>query len=246
MRVHVRPHDQPQQDLSLDQVNAMLQRGELDGDELAWTPGLQGWTTLARIDGVLLPVPPAFLSDDPAAAPLPESRTTPGTERVVQAHIHPPATAAVGAPRGVGGWLMFFCIGLVILSPLSTLGRMGQAWETVRPVMESFPSLRTAVVLENVAYVAILCAGVLAGSRIWAGSPNGRTIARNYLLGRAVLGIGATIIAALIVQDLPTEVSDAVTAAAVQSTLTEVLLCGTWWLYFKYSRRVRNTYGAER
>lgn len=58
MRIHVKHPDRPPQELRLEEVNRMLAKGELDGDELAWTPGLADWTQLRLVHGAVMPTPP--------------------------------------------------------------------------------------------------------------------------------------------------------------------------------------------
>jgi len=93
MRIHIKPRYQPQQELSLEEINVLLRKGELDGDEPAWTPGLDDWTTLRIIDGVKIPLPPATLAapTDMTPPPLrheiissrssPEAPPTPASQR---------------------------------------------------------------------------------------------------------------------------------------------------------------------
>lgn len=62
MKIFVKPPYQPQLALSLEEINERLNRGELDGNEPAWTAGITNWVKLDSIDGVILPSPPP-LSD---------------------------------------------------------------------------------------------------------------------------------------------------------------------------------------
>ena len=71
MRIHIRPRYQPQQELSLEEINVLLRKGELDGDEPAWTVGLEDWTALRTIDGVRIPLPPATLATASDMTPPP-------------------------------------------------------------------------------------------------------------------------------------------------------------------------------
>lgn len=45
----------------------MLERGELDGDEPAWRPGLEKWTVLGEIEGVQVPTPPPMRASEEGA-----------------------------------------------------------------------------------------------------------------------------------------------------------------------------------
>jgi hypothetical protein len=51
-------------------------------------------------------------------------------------------------PKGVGGWLLFFCVVLTILSPTSTFVQMVNSWMASEVTFDHFPDLKTAVILE--------------------------------------------------------------------------------------------------
>jgi uncharacterized RDD family membrane protein YckC len=72
MRVHIKPHYQPVEELALDDVKAQLEAGRFDGRELAWVPGLSEWTTLDRIPGIARPKPPPLPTTPPPLVGLPE------------------------------------------------------------------------------------------------------------------------------------------------------------------------------
>jgi uncharacterized RDD family membrane protein YckC len=74
MRVHVKAHNLPAQELTLDTVNLMLARGELDGSELAWVPGMSEWTALDLVPGVVRPQPPTL--PETVSTPPPPPRAT--------------------------------------------------------------------------------------------------------------------------------------------------------------------------
>jgi uncharacterized RDD family membrane protein YckC len=69
MRIHVKPHNQDPKELTLDSINAMLASGELDGREIAWTPGMSEWAMLELIPGIVRPQPPP-LPATPTPAPI--------------------------------------------------------------------------------------------------------------------------------------------------------------------------------
>jgi len=103
----------------------------------------------------------------------------------------------------------------------------------------------TAIVWENVCLTTLLLYGLVVGCMIWSGNPNGRVIAKRYLLIRLYGFIGIEIIALFLLGDLPAAALTVCVGGILGTGLREVLYFLIWWLYFKKSKRVRNTYGVD-
>jgi hypothetical protein len=168
------------------------------------------------------PPPPAAVTQQPSVAPSP--------------------VAATG-PKGVGGWLVLFCVGLTVLGPLYALGQISMNWEKAQPAFSQFPSFKTAIMWENAGSIALLIYGFIVGCMIWSGNPNGREIAKKFLLIRLFGFIGIEIITIIIMGDMPSQVVASVIGACVGAVLANAFWFLIWWFYFKKSKRVRNTYG---
>src|SRR6476646_4200612 len=82
-----------------EQTRGMVSAGSHSPDDLAWIEGAADWQPLHSILGISQPPP---ISNPPVQA------------------SHGPSITNDG-PTGVGGWLVFFCVGLTILSPLVVL-----------------------------------------------------------------------------------------------------------------------------
>ena len=146
-------------------------------------------------------------------------------------------------PTGVGGWLVFFCVALTILGPLFSLGRMTIYWEEAEPAFARYPSLRTAVYFESVGLAFILLYGFVVGCMIWGGNPSGKRLAKQYLLIRLFGFIVIEVITLLLMSSLPPQAVSAMLGGIVGAVFREGFYFLVWWLYFKKSKRVRNTYG---
>ena len=244
MLIHIRPKNQPPLELSLEDVNSMLQKSELDGDEPAWTVGLEDWTILSIISGVSMPMPPPLLTEhteetDPSSkADITSKSIEPDSEQTPEI----PSNNIIG-PKGVGGWLMFFGLGLVILGPLFNFGKMNSSWEQSKPAFDSFPTIRAALVVENIGIVVITIAGIFVGLKILSGNLAGRRLAKIYLKGRLIGFIAVEFIAFLLMSNLPSEIMPMLIGNFIGVIIAEAVLFTIWWLYFKRSKRVRNTYG---
>ncbi len=203
----------------------MLSTGMISLDDLAWIEGSPDWKPLNTILG------------NPQLPPLPVS--------TISAPVDQAPTQSSDGPTGVGGWLLFFCVALTILSPLLSISQMISGWEQSEPAFSRFPTLKSVLIWENLGFSAILIYGFIVGCMIWSGSSEGRNIARRYLLIRLFGFIGVEVVAILIMGDLPSEMVAAGIGGVVGALFREGVYFTIWWFYFKMSKRVRNTYGYQ-
>ncbi|MBP8961976.1 MAG: DUF2569 family protein [Opitutaceae bacterium] len=208
-----------------EQTRGMISAGMISHDDLAWIEGAADWKPLSVVLGISQPPP------IPNSAPS----VVPGQ----------PLIKSSDGPTGVGGWLVFFCVGLTILGPLFSFGQMVSGWEQAEPAFSRFPTIKSVLMWENLGSTAILIYGFIVGCMIWSGSPQGRAIARRFLLIRLFGFIAVEVIAILIMGDLPSEVVTAGMGGVVGALFREGVYFTIWWFYFKKSKRVRNTYGHE-
>ena len=195
----------------------MIAKGAVAPITLAWKEGMSDWAPLNTIV--------ACAETQQATAP-------------------PPPVAATG-PKGVGGWLVFFCVVLTILGPLHFLAQISIAWKQFPPVFAQFPNLKTAIMWEQAGLIALLIYGFIVGCMIWNGNPRGREIAKKFLLIRLFGFIGIEFITVVIMRELPSQVVASVIDGVAVAVFVNLISFLIWWLYFKKSKRVRNTYGAN-
>jgi len=209
---------------SQEQIQGMLFSGMISPDDLVWHEGQSDWKPLSALLG-------------PSQPPPIRARTVPNTI--------PTATTAtvLDGPKGLGGWLVFFCVALTILGPLLSLGQMVTTWEQSEPAFGRFPSIKSAMILENFSLAALLVYGFIVGCIIWGGNPEGKKLAKQYLLIRLVAFFGIEMVAIMMISDLPFEILAAGVGGVIGAGFREVLFFLIWWFYFKKSKRVRNTYG---
>lgn len=144
---------------------------------------------------------------------------------------------------GVGGWLLWFCIALTIGGPILAAFEIEDNWIKGQPAFDRFPALKTAVLFENWSSVAIVLYGFTVGCLIWSGAPYGKRIAKQYLLIRLIAFFVVEAAVLGIISDLPPAVVNAAITAVIPEFLKLAVFTFVWWLYFKRSVRVKNTYG---
>jgi hypothetical protein len=123
--------------------------------------------------------------------------------------------------KGVGGWLLFFCISLTVLAPLLMFVReWGNGFE-----------------LGSMIDLALTAFGVLVGIMVWNVHP------RVFLLLWIYFGVTAALLVLGVVGAFftPKEQDPKETIQLVRALISTII----WFLYFKKSDRVQATFGRN-
>lgn len=207
-----------------EQTRSMVSAGSISHDDLAWTEGAADWQPLGSLLGISqppsIPDPPVLLSHD--------------------------SSVVIIGPKGVGGWLVIFCILLTIISPLIVVAQLVSTWIQSESAFVRFPTIKTIMLWESFGSIVLLVYGFIVGCIIWSGNLQGRSIARRFLLIRLFGFIGIELVGLVMMRGLPGEVVSGGVGGVVGAVFKAVVSFLVWWFYFKISRRVRNTYGDER
>lgn len=227
MKIHVNREGRAAGPYDPAEVLRMLGDGQLRGDDLGWSEGMEDWQPLHSIPD---------LTASPAVPPL--SPYAPPA-------FHDPVAISPGStgPKGVGGWLLFFCISLTILGPVFSVLQMFGGWAQAKPAFEIYPSIRTAILVENSCGVLLLVFGAVTGIRIWSGNPHGPSLARRFLAVNLGGFVAMEAAALFVMRDVPEEIFDHGVQGTLSTCLRVLIHATVWWSYFKMSKRVRNTYG---
>lgn len=227
--IHIYHNNQQEGPYYPEQIQDMMTKGIVTPITLAWKEGMPDWAPLNTI----------ISSPQTCSAPTPPP--PPPTYTTSQPSIVSSPVATIG-PRGVGGWLLLFCVGLTILGPLFSIGQTRINWIEAQPTLDQFPTLKNAVIWETTCLIALYIYGFIVGCMIWSGNPNGRNIAKKFLLIRFIGFVGVEFVTVIIMGDLPIEVCVSVIGGISGAVFREAIYFSIWWFYFKKSKRVRNTY----
>jgi hypothetical protein len=130
-------------------------------------------------------------------------------------------------PKGVGGWLLLYCIGTAILVPLAVFGRM-HGWKFQDPLYS----------LEQIR----LFYGALVGVFLWMQRPIAIYLLRIYFI---ILAAKFLLTFLRLISVAVTNHTAPFSVAGFGSTIWAVAVAIAWLAYFRKSERVRNTYGAN-
>jgi hypothetical protein len=125
--------------------------------------------------------------------------------------------------QGIGGWLLFFCISLVLLSPLANLARI-----------VSLPSGNSSGAALDLSLAVF---GIVVGITIWNVRPIAFTLLWVYfgvVVFMALLGLLGSIVSKGEAQ-----------ASAVTVSIRSLFYVCIWFFYFRRSERVRATFGRN-
>jgi hypothetical protein len=152
----------------------------------------------------------------------------------------PPATSVEPRYKGVGGWLLFFCLGLTVLSPLITLGSLVASYSESSQYFDTFPGLLVITVIDTFLSVGLMAFSIYAGVGLWRIRPGALQTAKKYLLWfLAYLAIAAVL---PFMAGLPSAANDVLIGEVAKSTFRGVIYFAIWYSYLNKSQRVRGTY----
>ena len=155
----------------------------------------------------------------------------------------PPPVDTATRLRGVGGWLLFFCLSLTLFNPGATVYNLWQAIPQNQPFFNAYPGLFLLTVVDSVVSLGIAGLSVYAGIVMWRVRPGAVKVARTFLIVGAVYTVLAPF--APLLAGLPQRANDIIVSSAFTAVGRGVIYYAIWLSYLTSSKRVRATYTAE-
>lgn len=174
-------------------------------------------------------------------APMPRSnepnqQATPAQEATA---INPALTTEKRRVK-VGGWIVVFCIIITILFPLSSCTNFSEYSNApLKHGIDRTSVVYHAVGLNAFGFLFIGIYAFVAGCRIWRGSPDGRRIAIVFLI---VYPVAACVINFIAIEMLKGTGSGVIGVELLRGIVGSIIFSLIWLSYFKWSKRVRETY----
>lgn len=225
---------------SEEQTKGMISAGMISHDDLAWIAGAAGWQPIRSILNLTQSPPPPLLPPIPTH----EVQRTPISSPIVTQEPQPLSTV-ITSPTGVGGWLAFFSIALRFLGPIFSFAEMARTWDASHEINAT---LKSVMIVENIGVIVLLIYGFIVGQLIWDENKKGYIFAKWYLLIRLLGFIFVESISIIMICISDSTSSEDIlrsTIGVIFLVIRELILFTVWWLYFKYSKRIKNTYNIE-
>lgn len=161
---------------------------------------------------------------------------------------YPVAQAPVAAPAAataydkVGGWLLFLCVSLTILNPLTLVGFGAYNFISLAPAFNRFPTLAIVTVLDALLTVSLAALSAYAGISLWRRRSGSVKLATIFLFAGAAFTILTPLLP--LAAGLGSEFNKVVLDSALQSW-RGILYYVVWLNYLRQSKRVKATRGLQ-
>jgi hypothetical protein len=150
--------------------------------------------------------------------------------------------------KKVGGWLLFFCISITILAPLRTVYNIFVNYSNSIQMADFFklyPEISTLNNWDLITQILVRLFGIYAGVSLWKVKFGALKIVKKYLIINlsvsAILCFGFFIFLSSMT-NLPPLILDLIKRNTIRNSSIALIYFVTWYLYFKRSKRVNNTY----
>ena len=137
--------------------------------------------------------------------------------------------------KKVGGWLLIFCLSLVVVQPLMAIITMITLIEGI------FPSIVLKYFLiDCLIQMAVTLYGVYVGIQLFKLKSNAVSVAKTYL----IVSVAVCLISVFLpyVMDVSSYLSADIMAANIRGMIRSVIYFAIWTSYFNKSRRVKITF----
>ena len=143
--------------------------------------------------------------------------------------------------KGVKGWLLLLCISMTILDPGAILFNLILVTDVIRPLFEQYPAFLRLLLINGACGIGLAVFSIYAGISLWKALPHAVPVAKRYLMSVFAYSIISIYLPRLV--GIPEGLSESTSKNTLFNSLTVMMYTTLWYLYLKYSRRVRATFG---
>lgn len=141
--------------------------------------------------------------------------------------------------KGVGGWLLFFCLSLVVLSPLIAVIGVILNYELLNSYGDR---LMTWLTIDSIIDVALAVFSIYGGIMLWKVKPNAVRTAMIFLGFLICCNLFKLILLDVFNSVLPSMLQGS--GEALRRLFSSFIFSAVWFLYLVFSKRVKATFGV--
>jgi Protein of unknown function (DUF2569) len=145
--------------------------------------------------------------------------------------------------KGVGGWLLFFCISLTVFSPLITIVMGVASYSVAFQLLDRFPGVMAVTVIDTFLSLGLMAFSVYAGVSLWRVKSGAVQTAKRYLSCLLAYVVVASILP--LMAGLPSEANEGMILEIIKDASKKVFYVAIWYAYLNKSKRVRATFQIE-
>lgn len=144
--------------------------------------------------------------------------------------------------NSVGGWLLFLCVGLTILTPLLNFSTIMTELKDANEISAYYPEIYSAVIVEVIFTLIIVAASIYVGVSLWTISPKAVSKAKLFLGLLPFFTIAGIFLTYLF---LPAVGQSEFAKQSIFPIVRTFIYSGLWFFYLTNSQRVAETYPDE-
>jgi hypothetical protein len=145
--------------------------------------------------------------------------------------------------KGVRGWLLFLCLSMAILSPMTGLVSLMAVTNGLKPYFDQDPALFNLVLIEGICNICLFVYSMYAGFSLWRVAPNAVTSTKRYLVVLFHYSFFSIFFPQLVGLSEKT-LAEIYKANPIYNVMV-MLEAFVWYLYMRRSKRVKATYGED-
>jgi hypothetical protein len=145
--------------------------------------------------------------------------------------------------KGVKGWLLFLCVNMAILSPMTGLLSLTAVTDELKPYFDQDPALFKLVLIEGICNICLLIYGMYAGVSLWKVTSNAVMSTKRYLIVLFHYSFFSIFLPQLV--GLSEKTQTEIYKVNPIYNLLVMLEAFIWYLYVRRSKRVKATYGES-
>ena len=142
--------------------------------------------------------------------------------------------------KGVGGWLLLFCLFLTVFSPLATIFNLVSGYNEASPYFDQFPGLVNLAIVDGMLSIGLMVFSIYVGIALWKIRQGAVKIAKKYLL--VFLGYSILAIFLPFMAGVPSEANEAMIGEVAKGAIGSFIYFAIWYSYLNKSQRVKTTY----
>lgn len=141
--------------------------------------------------------------------------------------------------KGVKGWLLFYCITLIVFQPFIMIGALLYI-EEITSLFPYFPGVQTVLIIDTILSLCVLGFGIYSAILLIKIKDNAISTVKKFLVTALIYNFISSVL--FFASGLPPEVIEAMAGEIILDLIPGLIYFFIWYSYFNKSKRVKATY----
>jgi hypothetical protein len=139
----------------------------------------------------------------------------------------------------IRGWLLLFCLSLVIFSPLRSIYELTIIFIEISPYFQHVPGLLNLFISNIIANAFLIIFAVRSGLMLWQCNPFAVSAAKNYMKMLIMMNIASLFFPFLFIDY---ELANEMLPEIIADMLDPIIFVAIWYPFLNMSKQVKQTF----